>query len=178
LKDFVIRVLHGVLSRLFPRDDGEPSENRPPPPGGLGGNDRLVVKPSLIAGAGLGCFADRHYRQGEVVCAYTGTVLTTLQMLRTTNWVYMMGLGKDAGGRRIWVDGRVYLGMKARFINHHVDPRKWNLRQQHRPAEKTCVLTANRDIEEGEELYLDYGARHWRCFDRLPDGARQAGACP
>lgn len=166
MKNAVIRLLHRLCC-LYPREDGEPSEKFTSCPGGLGGNHLLLIGPSLIPNAGLGCFADRDYQKGEVVCEYTGTVLTTIQMLRTKEWTFMMGLGKNRTGRRVWVDARVHLRVKARFINHHFDASKWSLNQTYLPDEVKCILTANRHIAKGEELYIDYGRRHWHCFDRI-----------
>jgi SET domain len=167
IKNLAIRMLHRVCC-LYPRDDGEPSENFTTPPGGVTGNDSPMISASLIPNAGRGCFADRDYQSGEVVCEYTGTVLTTIDVLRTKDWRYMMDLGRDHAGRRVWVDARVHLGVKARFINHHFDASKWNLNSQSVPAEKKCILTASQFIRKGEELYFDYGPRHWHCFDRMP----------
>lgn len=137
-----------------------PSEHHPLPPGG-GENTSLIVAPSLIPRAGLGCFADRDYQDGEVVGHYTGEVLGVFQMLRTRDWTYLMGLGKTDNGRRIWVDTKMYLSIKERYINHHFDPSKWNLRLELRPNEAKCILTASRHIRKGEELYFDYGEKYW-----------------
>jgi hypothetical protein len=170
MKSIAKRILH-CLFCLHPRNEAEPSEEDLPP-AGSGGNASLIIAPSLIPHAGLGCFADRDYQSGEVVCEYTGTVLSTVQMLRTRDWTYMMGLGKDRTGRRVWVDARVHLRVKARYINHHFDASHWNLNLRYLADERKCVLTANRLIRKGEELYFDYGAPY---SHRLKKEIRRAG---
>ena len=58
-------------------------------------SDCVEVKTSLITGAGMGLFAKRDFRYGEIVCEYTGKVLTFLQAFKTEDKTYMMGMIHD-----------------------------------------------------------------------------------
>jgi hypothetical protein len=161
-----ILVAHAALAR-FPRRAAEGRGEVPPPGSGL------AVRESTIPGAGLGLFAERDYRRDEVVTDYQGEPMSTLGMLRTPDLAYMMGLGRDASGRRIWIDGRNHLGCYGRCANHSSDPSRMNLRLSLLPDERRAVLIADRDIAQGEELFFDYGPRHWRCFEWRPDIVQQ-----
>lgn len=170
----LVRTLHWLACR-FPRSDAAAAA-----PGGTAGlpcSPDLLVAPSNIPGAGLGLFARRQFAAGEVVCVYTGVRLSTLEALRTPDWRYLVGLGRNRQGRRVWIDGRPTPSVLGRYANHQDDPARRNVRTQPRPDEEEWVLTASRPIAEGEELYLDYGRLHQHCFDRglLPPG-RRAGA--
>lgn len=151
-------VLHRLLSTLFPLRAPTPSEQHVDPPGG----DGLIVAPSGIPGAGLGAYADRDYEEGEIVAYYTGTRLSTLDVLRTPDWRYLLRLGKSSAGKTIWIDARTTLRVQARYINHHPDPKCRNLLLQTLPDECKARLVASRRIRKGEELFYDYGETYWR----------------
>jgi hypothetical protein len=155
-------VLHRVLSTLFRLREPAPSELHPDPPGGDGGNDALIVAPSGIPGAGLGAYADRDYEEGELVADYTGLRRSTLDVLRTPDWHYVLRLGRNRAGKTVWVDPRTTLRVKARYINHHPDPKRRNLLLQPLPDEYKARLVASRRIRKGEELFYDYGEMYWR----------------
>jgi hypothetical protein len=161
----VLRALHW-LGRLAPR-------RVPPTPdtAGFTGDDRVRVAPSLIPGAGLGAFAARDFAAGEVVCEYTGEVLTSLQVARTPDWAYVMGLGRDRTGRHVWLDPRAQPAAWGRYLNHHDDPARRNVVVERRPDERRALLVAARAIARGEELLYDYGARYWAVMGRRPSGA-------
>ena len=135
-------------------------------PEDLPGRPDLQVAQSLIPNAGLGVFAGRAFAEGEVTCSYTGVRLTTLQALRTPDWRYMLILGRDRHGKRVWIDARPTVNVVARYINHHFDPARRNIRTTPRPDEERWLMIASRAIAPGEELYSDYGPIHWHCFDR------------
>nr|WP_294168695.1 SET domain-containing protein [uncultured Sphingomonas sp.] len=132
----------------------------------LPGRPDLIVAPSLIPSAGLGVFAGRPFAKGEVTCVYVGVTLSMLEALRTPDWRFMVGLGKNRHGRRVWVDARPVPTVVARYVNHHFDPKRRNIRTETFPDEGKWVMRASRSIMEGEELYCDYGRFHWYCFDR------------
>ena len=53
--------------------------------------DRVYVGPSEIDGAGQGLFAGTDFDVGDVICEYTGKVLSFMQALRAEDKTYMMG---------------------------------------------------------------------------------------
>ena len=52
----------------------------------------VVVAPSTIEGAGQGLFASIDFKPDDVICEYTGKVLTFMQAFRTQDKTYMMGM--------------------------------------------------------------------------------------
>lgn len=159
----LVRTLHWLTCRV-PRD----TRSLPDPvdPAQLPESPDVLVAPSTIPGAGLGLFARRRFSTGEVTCVYTGVPLSTLGALRTPDWRYLVGLGKNRYGRRVWLDARPTPLVLARYANHHFDPARRNLRTQPVPDEEKWVMRAIRPIDAGEELYCDYGRLHQHCFDR------------
>ena len=156
----LLRVLHWLGSR-FPLPGG-PTQTPADPPG----DADLRIAPSLIPGAGLGAFARRPFAEGEEVCVYTGERLSTVQAMRTPDWRYLVGLGKNSDGRRVWVDSRRTPEVLARYVNHRFDAARRNLRAEARPDDGTWVMTATRPVAAGEELYCDYGRFYWHSIDR------------
>lgn len=51
----------------------------------------LEVRKSNLPNAGDGLFTMRDHREGDVICEYTGKVLTLLQAMRAPDKSYMMG---------------------------------------------------------------------------------------
>jgi hypothetical protein len=158
-----VRLLHWLACRhpLPHRPDGPPVD-----PLTLPGQPDLLVAPSLILNAGLGVFAGRAFAEGELICIYTGIRLTTLEALRTPDWRYMVNLGKNRHGERVWIDARPTLDVVARYINHHFDLARHNVATKCLPDEAEWRMVAARPIAPGEELYCDYSTIHWHCFDR------------
>lgn len=159
----LVRALHWLGTR---RPRPVPLAAEPGDPAELPSTPDLRVAPSLIPGAGLGLFARRPFAEGDVVCEYVGVPLTTLEALRTPDWRYLVGLGRNSSGRRVWVDARPATSLPARYINHQFDPARRNIGTEVVPDAQTWVMRAGRPIAAGEELYCDYGRLHWHCFDR------------
>ncbi len=51
----------------------------------------VYVGPSTIRGAGDGLFAAIPFKPGDMICEYTGKVLTFMQALKAEDKTYMMG---------------------------------------------------------------------------------------
>lgn len=144
-----------VCSRFLPRREPEPSEHYAPPEGGWGGGESLVVKASLIEGAGLGLFTTQHHSSGEVLCLYTGEPVSILEQARSPHTNYFARTSSGV------ICARKYLNVKARYVNHHFDPSKRNtaLEETNSPHHRRIVATRN--IQPDEELYCDYGDLYW-----------------
>jgi hypothetical protein len=52
----------------------------------------VYVGPSTISGAGQGLFAAEPFKPGDVICEYTGKVLTFMQAFKAEDKTYMMGI--------------------------------------------------------------------------------------
>mmetsp|Transcript_28497 Transcript_28497/g.51170 ORF Transcript_28497/g.51170 Transcript_28497/m.51170 type:complete len:205 (-) Transcript_28497:207-821(-) len=118
----------------------------------------LAVKPSLIPEAGKGLFATVGFSQGELVCVYTGTVLSLIQLMQTEDRDYVMG----GFGLNRHVDAKSHPQVLARYINDNLEPGKRNVKFIKLPAQCKALVIALRDITPGEELYVEYGEVHWR----------------
>jgi hypothetical protein len=112
----------------------------------------VEVRPSTIAGAGLGLFATRTLAPGSDIVAYTGEVLTRAQYLE----------------RYPLEDARYVFSPKPGIYIDAIDPATSSLARyvNARPAaEANARLTAagtvavkGRAIDAGEEIFVDYGA--------------------
>ena len=111
---------------------------------------------------------------GELICVYSGTVLTLVQLMHTADRDYVMG----GFGLNAHVDARDHPHVLARYINDNFAPGARNARfvklRQHRRA----LVVALRDIAAGEELFVDYGEVHWKNrAPQQPQGILRAGDC-
>ena len=155
-----MKMLWRVACALVPRDEPEPRDDYPPPPEGFGGGESLEVKPSLIEDAGLGLFTTRKHPALEVLCLYTGELLTFSEQVRSRHPEYFAETGAGT------ICNRKYLNIKARYINHHFDAEQRNVALIAYADPSTlpgrCLLVlALREIEAGEELYANYGEMYW-----------------
>jgi hypothetical protein len=120
--------------------------------GEVDGPEWLEVRPSRIPNAGNGLFTTQFCAEGTVLCEYKGTRLTGSQLLRTRDWTYI-----DSYGRQFFIDSREHPRVKGRYINHHFDASKRNVRWAYR--DERIFLEASRDIQPDEEYWLNH--RYW-----------------
>src|SRR5262245_44518749 len=120
----------------------------------VNGPEWLIVRPSLISNAGNGLFTTRYCPAGTVLCEYTGTRLTGLQLLRTPDWTYVYNVHNE-----YWIDAQDHPGVKARYINDNFDHSKTNVLWVQRDGR--IFMEAARDVLPGEELYAQYGQEYW-----------------
>ena len=127
------------------------------------GDDRVAVEPSGIAGAGLGAFALRTFKQGGTVGRYK------CNMHRSSGAIvdqpYSWGVNSSHG-----CDGEpIPLHNPMRYVNS-IAARdtcasrnvKVRIAQQHQPGHSPITYVATRDIQIGEELLTDYGALYFK----------------
>ena len=103
----------------------------------------VEVKPSNIPGAGNGLFAMRHFAKGEVVCEYTGKILTLLQMLKTEDKTYVMG----GFGLNVHLDAKDCPDSMGRYINDPLNHALVNTKFNKLKAERKALVIAIRDIK-------------------------------
>ena len=118
----------------------------------------VVVKKSS---SGLGLFAARDFKKGELVIEYTGEKITEAEANRRGG-KYLFELNDD------WtIDGKGR-DNKARYINHACKP---NAYPELDDAEEHIYIYAKRAIKPGEEITYHYGKMY---FDQLinKDGCR------
>ena len=120
----------------------------------------LEVKPSLIPSAGKGLFTKVRIPKGSYLGHYTGRFITDKEhdrLFKEDKWHYVMGLldcaAKNTGGYTLidGVNGNIFSR-----LNHA--PREFQNVRFLKICEYPYVkIIALRDIEPGEELYVDYG---------------------
>eukprot|EP00611_Tribonema_gayanum_P011116 TRINITY_DN21267_c0_g1_i1.p1 TRINITY_DN21267_c0_g1~~TRINITY_DN21267_c0_g1_i1.p1 ORF type:complete len:162 (-),score=24.34 TRINITY_DN21267_c0_g1_i1:361-798(-) len=124
----------------------------------------LEVRQSCIAGAGLGLFTLGSRKAGEHICIYTGTHLGLRDALRCKDKAYLMRLGP-----RCYVDaaGDGHADVMARYINDCRNPAGFNVTFDKQPGASPphAVVVALRDIDAGEELFVDYGRWYWAALN-------------
>ena len=117
----------------------------------------VLVKRTVLSGCSfMGLYARRPIKEGEIVCAYVGDILTTKEALHLSNKDYLMRLGEQR-----YVDSKPYTGVAARYINDCINPAGWNIEFQKRPRQGYALVVAIRDINRGQELFGSYGKWYW-----------------
>jgi hypothetical protein len=123
---------------------------------------QVVVAPSTLGrNAGMGLFAACDIKPLELVCEYTGKVLSFAQAKQVKNRMYMKMVALD-----YHIDASdASVSSVARYINDHWDPSFINTEFVTREDKKVFVR-AIRNIGKGEELFVSYGRGHWLfCVD-------------
>lgn len=117
-----------------------------------------VVKKSS---AGLGLFAGRAYKKGELVIEYTGEIITDAEAQRRGG-KYLFELNDE------WtIDGKGR-DNTARYINHSCKP---NCYPELSDDEKQVHIYTKRAIKPGEEFTYHYGAYYFN-MEIKPHGCR------
>lgn len=124
----------------------------------------LMVKASTIAGAGLGLFAERAFAEGEVVCVYTGILLTRNEVIELgshgDDWPDRLQFVMGFPEHEVCIDSPPG-GLPSRFINDNDDRSRLNVRFVKRERLLLAEVVALRDLAPGEELFADYGPEFW-----------------
>jgi hypothetical protein len=102
----------------------------------------IVIKTSLIPDSGNGLFTTRDYKEGEVICDYTGEILTFVQAFRRRDKSYMMG----GFGINVHIDARNHPESMGRYINDPRNPKYENVKFRKLKVEKKALIVALRDI--------------------------------
>lgn len=125
--------------------------------------DGVEVRASRIQNAGSGLFATRRHTQGSVLCEYTGEIHANAVAWKLADKSYLMKLGDGT-----YVDALYCPHVLARYIN---DCRGrlggYNVAFEKRPREDKALVVALRDIDAGEELFVDYGRFYWLAYNLL-----------
>ncbi|KAE8977898.1 hypothetical protein PR003_g22079 [Phytophthora rubi] len=123
----------------------------------------VEVRASNIPRAGQGLFATRFYAEGSIVCVYTGVVLSNHQAWKLPDKSYLMKLGDGK-----YVDALHCPEVLARYINDCRGRRGgFNVRFDKRPQDERADVVALRDVQPGDELYVDYGRLYWLAYNMM-----------
>ena len=113
---------------------------------------RIIVGKSGVSGRGV--FAGKDFKRGEIICRFTGTVVSIEDMKR----IYKRGKSKVSCDA-FQIGARKYLLIDEPFvlINHSCDPNTAF------KGERTLV--ARKAIKKGDELFYDYSTTEWTARD-------------
>ncbi len=117
------------------------------------------IKESLQKGVGKGLFAKTAIKKGAFILEYTGVPLTAEE-------------ADDHPGRYLFeLDEKVTLNgdtddNTAKYINHSCDPSVEAEIDEEDDGSKHINIYAVRDIQAGEELYIDYDEEYFDEFIR------------
>ena len=124
-------------------------------------DEHLAVGPSWIAGAGDGLFSRVSLAAGDLVCRYGGQLHSARSAAALRERSYLMRIDQESNLRSCYVDPGPCLDVKARYINDCRTREGHNVAFRPVPEEGCAHIVALRDIAEGEELFMSYGAWYW-----------------
>jgi SET domain-containing protein len=124
--------------------------------------DYLYIQASALSGAGQGLFTAISIYREEVICIYTGEILSEHQIalrVKKNQDKYFI----------LMLDGSILDSMKTNcFAKYANDAQAYassglknNAKITINEAGEVC-LTATRNIKVGEEIYCDYGRKYWK----------------
>ena len=103
----------------------------------------VEVKKSNLPEAGDGLFAKAHFKKGDLVCEYTGKVLTLLQALKLHDKRYLMG----GFGLNSHIDAKDSPDCFGRYINDPINESLVNVEFVKLKKEKKALVKATRNIQ-------------------------------
>jgi len=112
-------------------------------------SDKISIKQSLIPNSGRGVFANKDFKQGEIieVCPLITDYKKNFENSKIKDYTFNSKFIKD--------QEVIVFGMCSMY-NHS---NKFNVHHTQDP--ENMIYTASRDIKNGEELYVSYGADYW-----------------
>jgi hypothetical protein len=139
------------------------------------GFNRVVIAPSTIEGAGLGLFLSRDkVKAGGLITSYEGERLTQKQADEEgRDLAYVYCSGKDPEGHMRYDDALAPDNCFGRCSNDPRDDHLDNAKEAMKGGR--LILIATVDINEGDEIFLNYGVEYW--LDRFdlvaPEAAKE-----
>ena len=111
--------------------------------------DKLTIKQSLIPNSGRGVFANKDFKQGEIieVCPSITDYKKNFENSKIKDYTFKSKFKKD--------QEVIAFGMCSMY-NHS---NEYNV--QHNQDPDNMIYKAARDIKNGEELYVSYGDDYW-----------------
>ena len=119
-------------------------------------NTWVQVGSSWIRGADLGLFAKVGIRKGQVLTCYMGERLVTRDAICRKDKSYLMRIGPE-----LYIDSIDSKFSLARYINDCRTKTGYNVMFLKSRCESCAWVISTRDINKGEELFVDYGRWYW-----------------
>ena len=129
----------------------------------------LDVKKSQLPGAGLGLWAKRDFKKGEIIVMYDGERVTWKECEKRNleqegHGGYYMFINK-----RRCIDAQHTLWAKGRYANDACGvSRVPGLRNNSRyeVIDGDVFIVASRNIKAGEEIFVSYGKSYWNVIGK------------
>ena len=124
---------------------------------------KLVVKKSQLPGAGKGLYTKEFIEEGTAIVEYKGEIIDDKESERRAEeediYGYMFFINKKR-----CIDAYHTPQHVARYANDargiaRVKGLKNN--SDYEIVKKKCFITATKDIQPGEEIFVDYGKEYW-----------------
>ena len=111
--------------------------------------DKISIKQSLIPNSGRGVFAEKDFKQGEVieVCPLLTDYKKNFVNSKIKDYTFKSKFKPD--------QEVIVFGMCSMY--NHSD----NFNVGHNQDPENMIFKAVRDIKKGEELYVNYGGPYW-----------------
>lgn len=119
----------------------------------------LEIRESNIPGAGKGLFTKCFIARGTRIVEYKGTVTTWNAVKDDPTNAYIYYLKPNHV-----IDAREHPKCMARYVNDAkglVRSKKWNNNANFRNDGLHVYIVATRDIQAGEEIFVEYGKKYW-----------------
>ncbi len=102
----------------------------------------VEVKLSLIPDAGNGLFAIKKFHKGDIICEYSGKVISFIQAFKAIDKSYIMG----GFGLNVHIDAKDCFESMGRYINDPRNPALENSKFIKVKAERKALVVAIKDI--------------------------------
>jgi SET domain-containing protein len=136
----------------------------------------LFVKNSQLPNAGKGLFTDKPIKKGEKIIEYKGEII---------NWKeYERRVARDEGGYLFHINNNWCIDAyhtpqyKARYANDArglTRVKGLTNNSVYEEEGNKCFIKATRDIEAGEEIFVNYTKEYWDCLRYNIKLDKQAG---
>ncbi len=125
----------------------------------------LIVKESTLPNAGKGLFTDKPIKKGAKIIEYKGEIIDWKE--------YEKRVKEDRDGYLFFINKKICIDAfdtpqhKARYAN---DAKGLSRIKGHRNNSNyevfgtKCFIVAERDIEAGEEIFVNYTKEYWDCI--------------
>lgn len=124
----------------------------------------LSVKKSQIPAAGMGLWAEKDFKRGDVIVSYDGERITLKECERRNTELEGMGNYYLFISKTKCIDAQHTTSAKGRYANDakglmRIEGLRNNARYEARKGQ--AFIIASRNIRAGEEILVSYGRSYW-----------------
>lgn len=129
----------------------------------------LIVKTSLIPGAGKGLFTKNAIKKGEIVVEYTGEIVSWKTCQKRNEEQEGFGGYYFYISEKRCIDAQYDLKALARYANDaagfvRITGVKNNCRYE--VIKNRAYIVASRNLKPGEEIFVAYGKDYWNALKK------------